>query len=186
VASKAFKVSIGDNVIYADAVEMGEFHSRSLNRTFKDILFTQYLKVAQQVVAVAHDNSSASTKMAEDLGITKSTTISAPEAGEILPLNGGKSIDAIRTEAQQLQGQQISLRARVMKVSKNILGKNWITLQDGTGTAPENKLLVTSLELVEIGDLVTASGIVKTDVDLGSGYTYKVVLEDTTFQDRLN
>ena len=68
-----------------------------------------------------------------------------------------------------------------MKVSKNILGKNWITLQDGTGTAPENKLLATSAELVEIGDMVTATGTVNTDVDLGSGYKYKVVLEETTF-----
>ena len=68
-----------------------------------------------------------------------------------------------------------------MKVSKNILGKNWITLQDGTGTAPENTLLATSAELAEIGDLVTAKGMVNIDVDLGSGYKYKVVLEETTF-----
>jgi len=35
------------------------------------------------------------------------------------------------------------------------MGKNWITLQDGTGTAPNNRLIATSLELVGVGDLVS-------------------------------
>jgi hypothetical protein len=179
VASKSFTVSIGDNVTYADAAEMGEFQSRTLNRTFENILFTQNVEVVQAVNADAH--AATNTMMASQLGIAKSTAIVAPEVGEITPPDGGKSIDVIRTEYQQLKGQEVVLRAKVMKVSKNILGKNWITLQDGTGTAPENKLLATSAELVEIGDLVIATGIVNTDVDLGSGYKYKVVLEETTF-----
>lgn len=181
VASKTFTVSIGDRVKFADAMEMGEFHSRTLNRTFEKILFTQNLEVINAMNAEAHANSEAIATTGDKLGITKSAASAVPEVGEITPLDGGKTIGAIRTEYQQLQGQEVSLRARVMKVSKNILGKNWITLQDGTGTAPDNKLLATSVELAEIGDLVTATGMVNTDVDLGSGYKYKVVLEETTF-----
>ena len=181
VASRTFTVSIGDNVTYADAAEMGDFHSRSLDRTFENILFTQSLAVVKPFDAQAHANAAASATMSDQLGIAKSTASAAPEAGEITPMEGGKTIAAIRTEYQQLNGQQVAVRAKVMKVSKNILGKNWITLQDGTGTAPENKLLATSAELAEIGDVVTAKGVVKTDVDLGSGYKYKVVLEEATF-----
>ena len=174
-------VVIGDNVEYIYAVEMGEFHSRTLDRTFNNIMFTPSLKVTNLVRAEAHAESASVATMGDELGIAKSTSTAAPESGEITPLDGGKTIDVIRAEYQQLKGQQISLRAKVMKVSKNILGKNWITLQDGTGKAPENTLLATSAELVEIGDLVTAKGTVNTDVDLGSGYKYKVVLEETTF-----
>ena len=177
VASKTLSVSIGDQIQYAGAAEMGDFHSRTLDRTFENILFTQNLAVIPPIEGEAHSNSA----MADQLGIAKSTAIATPEAGEITLLDGAKSIDAIRSEYQQLKGQEVVLQARVMKVSKNILGKNWITLQDGTGTAPENKLLATSAELVEIGDMVTATGTVNTDVDLGSGYKYKVVLEETTF-----
>ena len=68
-----------------------------------------------------------------------------------------------------------------MKVSLNIVGKNWITLQDGTGTAPDNRLIATSSEVVSVGDLVTVKGVVHTNVDLGSGYTYSVLLEEATF-----
>ena len=56
-----------------------------------------------------------------------------------------------------------------------------MTLQDGTGTAPNNKLLATSAELVSPGDVVIAKGTLRNDVDLGSGYTYKILLEETTF-----
>lgn len=68
-----------------------------------------------------------------------------------------------------------------MKVSTNIMGKNWITLQDGTGIAPNNRLIATSVEVVGIGDLVVAKGVVHTNVDLGSGYNYSVLIEEATF-----
>ena len=181
VAGKLTKISIGDVIEYDQATEMRGFHSRTLNRTFEVISFAQILNVANLVRVDEHADSTAIATMGDELGITKSTAAVAPEAGEISPLEGGKTIVAIHAEYQQINDQEIALRARVMKVNKNILGKNWITLQDGTGTAPENKLLATSAELVEIGEIVTAKGVVKTNVDLGSGYTYKVVLEEATF-----
>lgn len=60
------------------------------------------------------------------------------------------------------------------------MGKNRITLQDGTGVAPNNKPIATSTEFVAVG-IVTARGVVHNDVDLGSGYHYAALLEDTTF-----
>ena len=93
----------------------------------------------------------------------------------------GKTIADIFSDSAQLKEQTVSLRARVIKVSKNILGKNWITLQDGTGTEPDNKLRATSLELLEPGDIVIAKGIIRTDIDIGAGYKYKVLLEEATF-----
>ena len=47
--------------------------------------------------------------------------------GEIAPLEGGKTIADIHTESEKLKDQQVTLRAKVMKVSENILGKNWGT-----------------------------------------------------------
>jgi hypothetical protein len=69
----------------------------------------------------------------------------------------------------------------VMKINTHIMGKNWITLQDGSGTEPENKLLATSQEVVAPGDIVIVKGTVRTDVDLGYGYQYKVLLEEASF-----
>ena len=61
------------------------------------------------------------------------------------------------------------------------MGKNWVTLQDGTGAEPDNKLIATSEELVSPGDLVIASGTLRYDADIGSGYKYKVLLEKAIF-----
>jgi hypothetical protein len=61
------------------------------------------------------------------------------------------------------------------------MGKNWITMQDGTGTEPDNRLVATSSELVSPGDLVIASGILRKDIDIGAGYKYKILLEEATF-----
>ena len=177
VASRPIQVSVGDKVKYTGGSTMKDFHSRTLDRTFEFILFAMKLEVINEVNAEAHANAPTNDPNA----VAKSVAAVAPAAGDITPLDGGKTISAIRAEAEQLKDQQVALRAKVMKVSENILGKNWITLQDGTGTAPDNKLLVTSSELVEIGALVTVKGTVKTDVDLGSGYKYKVVLEEATF-----
>ena len=77
--------------------------------------------------------------------------------------------------------QEVSLRAKVIKVSENIMGMNWITLQDGTGTAPNDKLIATSSELVTVGEVVTAKGLLQNDVDLGYGYHYAALLEEATF-----
>jgi hypothetical protein len=37
------------------------------------------------------------------------------------------------------------------------------------------------MEMASPGDMVIARGIVRTDIDLGSGYKYKVLLEEVTF-----
>jgi hypothetical protein len=105
----------------------------------------------------------------------------APAAGEIPRAEGGKTVAEVLAESESLDGQAAIVRARIVKVSANILGKNWITLQDGTGTPPDNKLIATTTEEVEAGDIRVVSGMVKANVDIGSGYKYKVVLEEATF-----
>lgn len=183
VAGKQFQVEPGEVVRYDQAVEMGKFHSRSLNRDFEQIAFSQVLEVISPKIRPDHAESNAIATVGEQLGISKSTAIVAPEVGDIAPLEGGQTIDSIRTGSEQLKGQEVAVRAKVMKVSMNILGKNWITLKDGTGSEPNTKLLATTTETVEIGDMVIARGIVNTNVDLGSGYKYAVVLEEAVFSD---
>jgi len=64
------------------------------------------------------------------------------------------------------------------------MGKNWLHLRDGTGAAADgtNNVVVTTKDEAAIGDVVTAKGVVRTDVDLGSGYTYKVLVDSATLQ----
>lgn len=177
IASTPIPISVGDKVRYSGSAPMKDFQSRTLDRTFDYILFAMKLEVINQVIADAHSSAASNDPHA----VAKSAAAVAPTAGEVTPLEGGKTIADVHAGLEQLTDQQIALRARVMKVSMGIMGKNWITLEDGTGTAPNNRLIATTSEVVGIGDLVTVKGVVHTNVNLGSGYNYTVLLEEATF-----
>jgi hypothetical protein len=173
-------LAVGDKVEYSGGMEMRDFYSKSLDRKFDSIYFIQNVSLAGQNADAMH----AADMKAQGDGsgaIPKPVTVNAPAAGEVSSLAEGKTIADIFAQATQLNEQTISLNAKVIKVSENIVGKNWVTLQDGTGTEPDNKLLATSQELVKPGDTVIATGIVRTDIDIGSGYKYKVLLEEVKF-----
>ena len=176
LAANSFAVSKGDEIQFSGGAEMNDFYSKSLDRKFESILFVSQASLLSDKPAVTVEGHASM-----DNSLRKPASAIAPAPGEILPLKDGKTVAAIFAESAELKGQVVSLNARVMKVSKQILGKNWITLQDGTGTDPNQKLLATSQEMVAIGALVVAKGTVATEVDLGSGYKYKVLLEEVTF-----
>jgi hypothetical protein len=69
-----------------------------------------------------------------------------------------------------------------VKFTPAVMGKNWIHLRDGTGSDADgtNDLTVTTQAEAKVGDVVLVKGIVRTDVDLGSGYAYKVLIEEAT------
>ena len=180
IAANTFAASKGDKVQYSGAMEMNDFHSKSLDKTFESILFVSEAglvstsSAAKPAMPMAGHGSNGAQ-------LQKPVTAQAPVAGEIKPLADGKNVADVFAESGQLKDQVVSLNARVIKINKAIMGRNWITLQDGTGTAPDNKLLATSQEVVSPGDLVTVKGTVSTDIDLGYGYKYKVLLEEATF-----
>ncbi|MBI5418910.1 MAG: hypothetical protein HZA60_02365 [Deltaproteobacteria bacterium] len=80
----------------------------------------------------------------------------------------------------RLNGKTVVVRAKVVKVSPQIMGKNWIHLRDGSGEPEKgnNNLVVTSQDLPMVGDVVTAGGTLRKDKDFGSGYKYSVIMEE--------
>lgn len=83
-----------------------------------------------------------------------------------------------------LKGKEVTIKGKITKVSEAIMGKNWVHVQDGTGDATKktNDILVTTQELPKVGTEVHATGIVATDVDLGYGYKYQVLVEKASFK----
>jgi hypothetical protein len=73
----------------------------------------------------------------------------------------------------------VVINAKVVKVSSGIMNKNWIHLQDGTGShmTADNDLVVTSDDIPIVGDLVTIKGKIETNKDFGGGYKYNVIIE---------
>jgi uncharacterized protein YdeI (BOF family) len=92
----------------------------------------------------------------------------------------GKTVADVVANKAALKDKTVTIRGQVVKVSNGILGKNWVHLQDGSGSPDKgnNDIVVTTKDEAAVGQVVQASGKVRTDVDIGSGYKYAVLVEE--------
>lgn len=111
----------------------------------------------------------------------------APAASERIKVEKAKGADAYTVsetyeKAEKLDKTTVVVRGKVVKVSKGIMGKNWVHLRDGSGDPGKgtNNLVVTTQDDPNIGDVVTAKGTVYKDKDFGAGYKYRVIVEEAT------
>jgi hypothetical protein len=74
--------------------------------------------------------------------------------------------------------KEVEIRGVVVKVNKEVMGKNWIHIQDGTKDGGNFDLTVTSTELAEVNDEITVKGKIILNKDFGYGYSYEVIMED--------
>ena len=181
-------VKKGSEVTIYDPTVMENFESPKLKRTFSSIVFGTLGTAAPAPAASAPATPGANPHAGADIGqmhgaVGKSVDVGAltvakadgPSARTIAEVNGNRTA---------LKDKTVTIRAKVVKVNANVMGKNWVHLRDGSGSAADasDDLLVTSKEEPKVGDVVIAKGVVKTDVDLGSGYTYKVLVENVSFR----
>jgi hypothetical protein len=95
-----------------------------------------------------------------------------------------RTVAEIVTGRTQLKNRTVVVRAKVVKFTPGVMGKNWLHVRDGSGSASDNThdVVVTTKDETKVGEVVVAKGIVRTDVELGAGYTYKVLVEDAKLQ----
>ena len=76
--------------------------------------------------------------------------------------------------------KEFEIKGVVVKVNKQVMGKNWIHIQDGTDDNGVFDLTITTQELAEVGDEVTFKGKLTLNKDFGAGYSYEVIMEDAS------
>lgn len=168
-AAPRVEVAAGDTVSIPDGLQRTDFFSESLNRRFDRIHLVASMKVepANPSAPAAKPTPAAS----ESEAVGNVSGIERPA--------GGKTLREIFEGKDGLAGETVTLRGKVVKSLRGILGKNWIHLQDGTaGPGGVYDLVVTTQETAEVGDLVLVTGTVAVDRDLGYGYKYEVLIED--------
>jgi hypothetical protein len=161
----------GEAITVNGASLMPNFESKTLNRKFEKIWFGNLGGPAgKQAKADANPHGSAQPVAASTEKVAKATGADAKTVAEVF---GGKSA---------LKDKPVTVRGKVVKVNAGVMGKNWLHLQDGTGKAADNThdLIVTSQEVANVGEVVSVKGTVRTDVKLGSGYAYDVMVENAT------
>jgi hypothetical protein len=179
IAIPRTEVKVGQQVTLQPGIEMGSFTSKTLNRTFDNIIFSGGMvsdpaggAAAKPVLAQQAASTSAVTKPAEKIKVEKAA---GPDA---------YTVSEIHAKMATLNDKTAVVKGKVVKVSQGIMGKNWIHLQDGTGDPGlgTNKLVTTSQDLPTVGDIVTMKGKIYKDKDFGSGYKYNVIMEEAKIQ----
>jgi hypothetical protein len=188
VAVPKMKVEVGSEVAFAGGMVMTDFHSPTLNRDFKTIIFSEGPAASASKDPNAGMGAMGAMGSPEAAGGQHRGAAGVPKepSAKCAKAEGpdAYTIAQLHAKRVKLAGKTVSVRGMVVKVSSNIMGRNWIHLQDGSGDAKagDYDLTVTSAQQVEPGDRVTARGVVTKDVAFGMGYSYPVLLENASLQ----
>jgi len=170
-AVKKAPIKVGADVTIDNPTVMTNFESKTLKKTFDRIVFGDIARGAPSDMASMH----AGMAKPAAVGPIKVAKASGPDARTVAEVNAKRS---------DLKGKPVVVRGKVVKFTAGVMGKNWVHLRDGSGSAADGSddILVTTLDETQIGDVVVAKGIVQTDRDFGSGYSYKVLIEEAALQ----
>ncbi len=179
VAAPEFEVNVGDPVIVGQSLPMPNYHSNTLNRDFDLVYFAGNVAVAGAGMALS-ENATMSAHATAGID-TENHAKPAPVEADVdfstlQPLEGGKTLAEVFAQRVTLVGQEISIRAKVVKFSPNIMKTNWIHLQDGS--EGNNDLTITTAATVGVGDTVVVKGTLEQNQDFGYGYKYDLIIQN--------
>jgi len=201
IAVNQTPVEVGEEVTFMDGMVMQNFFSKTLDRTFPEIVFSSGLvgkggtpPAMPPPGSGAESFSQALTaegSPAADIGggmMTGSQKAIVPFAEikvEKAPGENSYTVEEIFSKAAELDGKTVVVRGKVMKVSPRIMGRNWVHLQDGTGSPDANThdlVVTTSQEPEADWDIITMEGVRAANKDFGSGDSYLVIVEDANLK----
>ncbi len=172
------QVKTGDKLALNGQMTLQNFESKTLKRTFPSIVFATPAGAGPATPA-AEAGLKPNDAMAQHAAFAQGP---ATEADVKVPKAEGpdaKTVEEVWSGKASLKDKSVTVRGKVVKFTPETLGVNWIHLRDGSGSADKktNDLTVTTKEKVAIGDIITATGTLRTDKDFGAGYTYPVIVE---------
>ncbi|MBU0674108.1 MAG: hypothetical protein KJ950_05655 [Proteobacteria bacterium] len=183
-AVPASEVKKGQEVTLLNAAVIPNFQSSALHRSFDEIIFASGIegvnprnrqakggpprdimeRRSMQLVAAARsfDEKEAQSSF---------STAPAPEY----------TITEIYRRQAELKDTPVRIKGKIIKTTPGAMGKNWLHIEDGSGTSEQqdNDLTVNTLEdLPEKGTAVIVQGMLRTERDFGGGYSYTAIVED--------
>lgn len=200
------QVRAGERIALLPGMVMSDFHSKAFNRTFAAIMFSPgFADRPPQNVSPTEISSPAPTIDPFAAAVAAERQDSAPQpppeqrsggsmaaTAPFLEIQVAKaegdnaySVAEVFAKAEELNGTVIRIQGKVVKYNANIMGRNWVHLQDGTGDPLHNThdLVATTDQDLAPDQIVTLEGTVAAAKDFGAGYTYEVLLEQARIVD---
>ena len=175
VAVSKQEIKAGDIFYYDGAMQMNNFTSKELERNFDVIYFISQISKTPITPKTARGSMPAHSGKVETKKLSSINLEKAP--GEI-------TVSEVFKNRVEFAARDFEIRGIVVKINKEVMGRNWIHIQDGTDSGGEFDLTITSQDLPEMGDEVTFRGKISVNKDFGSGYRYGVIMEDAVLLNR--
>ncbi len=162
-------VNTGDVYYYDEALQMTNFHSKEIDRDFDVIYFVNQISKTP-----LNQQSAMGGAMPAHSG-----KVAASDAEvEITKPEGELQIADVFANRADYSSKQFEIRGIVVKVNDQVMGKNWVHIQDGSGNSGNFDLTITTQADVEVGDEVIFKGKLTLNKDFGAGYFYDLIMED--------
>jgi hypothetical protein len=177
-------VAVGADVTVVDAMPMEKFESKTLKRTF-DVVFFGNLGGPGQPGKPGAMGAPAGAEGGPGMAAQHAMAASGPaDVGDVKVAKAtgadARTVSEVWAQRKALKDKPVAIRGKVVKFNPGIMGKNWVHLRDGSGTADkkDNDITITTADTVVVGDVVTAKGKVLVEKDFGAGYAYPVIVEE--------
>jgi hypothetical protein len=194
VATAPIAVKVGQLLTVPLEMPMENFHAAKLGRDFPLIYFASRVSHGREPLpprpamptaaerAAAGQAPSGSTMPPGHPPVGAGAAASVGVTEVIAPPTGGLSVADLWARRAALAGTRVVVRGKVVKFLGGIMGRNWLHLQDGTGSAKDgtHDVTVTTDGDAKPGDVVTATGTLAIDKDFGAGYKYGAIVESAT------
>lgn len=172
IAVNRIEATPGQTYYYGEGLEMKNFHSKELNKDFETIYFVQDLSAqpagSGQALPNPHGNTLGKVSVEQKSGIS------------VAPAQDGLTIAKLYGAKADYAGKKIKMKGQVVKVNNEVMGKNWVHIQDGTNDGDHFDLTITTMDKVEMDAVVTFEGTIAVNKDFGYGYSYELIMEDAT------
>jgi len=169
VAVSKQEIQAGEVYYYDKALQMNNFASKDLDKTFDVIYFVN--QISKTPIAQAQGNTGSMPAHSGKVDTEKATV-------DLTKVDGEITLAQIFKNRDEFASKEFEIRGVVVKVNKQVMGKNWIHIQDGTNHEGSFDLTITSQDLAEKGDEVIFKGKLTLNKNFGSGYFYDVIMED--------
>ena len=179
-------VAKGAEVTIEGPMPMQGFESKTLNRKFDTVYFGTLGDAPAQPVAMGGPGAPGEPPSPANMAAQHAAASTAPVPAEVGDVKVAKATGSdARTVAEifaqrtALKEKPVTVRGKVVKSNEGIMGRNWLHVRDGSGTAgKDNDITITTNDKAAVGDVVLVKGTVRTDKDFGAGYAYPVIVED--------
>jgi len=162
------EVEKGKSYYYQPSIEMTDFVSKELKRTFKTIVFVD--KFSDQPITLNKPKIANMPKGAQPA--------IAKEGLKVDRAEGGITIAELYANKDSYAGKTVRIKGEVVKYNEGILGKNWAHIQDGSNDNGSFDVAVTTNDITKVGSVITFEGTVSLKKDFGYGYFYEVLIEN--------